>query len=1247
MSATALPAPVLRTLVLTDLVDSTRLVGELGDQRAIDLFRRHDRLARDLLAERGGQEIDKSDGFLLLFERPLDAVSYALAYHAGLLALAEESGLRLLARVGIHLGEVYLRENLPADVARGAKPVEVEGLAKPLAARLMSLAGPGQTLLSAGAFDLSRRAAAGALARDDLRWLAHGAYRLKGVEEPVEVFEVGLERLSPLQAPADSEKARRVAGSDAILGWRPAPGLDVPHRPGWGLLLKLGEGGFGEAWLASHRKTRECRVFKFCFDAARLRALKREVTICRLLKEALGDRQDITHVLDWNFEEAPYYVEFEAAEGGSLLDWAGKQGGLAAVPLPVRLEIVAQIAEALGAAHSVGVLHKDVKPANVLLSGPAAAPRVRLTDFGIGRLTDESHLQAYGITTFGLTEIQDEEASGTRLYLAPELIEGRPASVQADVYALGVILYQAVIGDFSRVLAPGWHREVEDELLREDIEWMVEGSPARRLGNASRVAERLRSLALRREQREAERRLREEAERARAQLVRDRRLWRRLGVALAGAGLGAALLFVQDRRSRVREELARRLAGDVAAMEQGMRLAYLLPAHDIRPAKAQVRDRLREIGVGMSGASEAVRGAALEALGRGHLALGEGRPAHRFLQQAWDAGDRRPELAWALGQAMSLVYRDELQAVESMRPGPARDAERTRLAQQWRDPVIALLRQAGGAALPEYVEALVAFHEQRLPDALSRAQAALARDPLLHEAHVLRGSVELGLGNEARRRGDFPAARESFARAEEAYRGAAAIARSDPRPLLGLCNLGFARTTQHLQGESQGFAEALRAGLAACEAARAVDPERVEAERGLAQLEEQSAEFELALHDGDPRPALERSVSAARRGLAVAPDDVLTLQAMGNALATWAEYDQHRGLDPRPRLVEARAALESALGRRPGDPNLHNDLAYACLQQAEWESRLGIAPGPTLATARSHLEQAVALDPGYATPLGNLAWAIRLEADEVLRHGGDPRPLTVRAAEWAGKALAVHPRFAYAWFVKGDAHDTEAAYLVRLGEDPKAPVREAVAAYAHAAELSPTWVAALAAQATAVSRRAEHALDRGGDPRPFLEAARGLLEQAKRLDRGAFGPRLARARLELLEARASTSDSGAFGAAAAALQEALAADPGAPDALLLQAELALQRGEWHRLRKQPAAGDALDGLAALEKVPGPDLLKHAVEGALRLLLARSASPPDRAEAARAAALLGPALAADRSLAPRFASAAEQAKALAR
>ena len=94
------PEPVLRTLLVSDLVGSTKLVEELGDQVAHALFERHDRLARDLLEKHRGREIDKTDGFLLLFDRSWNAVRYALAYHAGLRRLSAEQGRRIAARVG-------------------------------------------------------------------------------------------------------------------------------------------------------------------------------------------------------------------------------------------------------------------------------------------------------------------------------------------------------------------------------------------------------------------------------------------------------------------------------------------------------------------------------------------------------------------------------------------------------------------------------------------------------------------------------------------------------------------------------------------------------------------------------------------------------------------------------------------------------------------------------------------------------------------------------------------------------------------------------------------------------------------------------------------------------------------------------------------------------------------------------------------------------------------------------------------
>lgn len=204
---------VLKTLVLTDLVSSTRMVAKLGDRRTAQLFARHDELARDLLVQHSGLEIDKSDGFFLLFDRPLCAVRYALEYHEALAGLAEETEIELAARVGIHLGEVFLRPNPPEYVARGAKPIEVDGLAKPITARLMALAVARQTLLTRGAFELARRAAVDRTAPGEKAcWLAHGAYRLQGLRIPVKIFEVGLEGFAPLAPPGDSPKARLAWG---------------------------------------------------------------------------------------------------------------------------------------------------------------------------------------------------------------------------------------------------------------------------------------------------------------------------------------------------------------------------------------------------------------------------------------------------------------------------------------------------------------------------------------------------------------------------------------------------------------------------------------------------------------------------------------------------------------------------------------------------------------------------------------------------------------------------------------------------------------------------------------------------------------------------------------------------------------------------------------------------------------------------------------------------------------------------
>ncbi|HET6603998.1 MAG TPA: putative peptide modification system cyclase [Xanthomonadaceae bacterium] len=201
----------LRTVMLCDLVDSTALIERLGDRRGSDCIRGHDHAVRELLDRHGGREIDKTDGFLALFERPIQAVAFALDYQRRLRTLSEDCGQALSARVGIHVGEVVTWDNEAAAVAAGAKRTEVEGLAKPVAARLMTLARPGQILLSGVAQNLAQRA------QDELpperagavRWLTHGRYRFKGVAVPMRVHEVGEAGQAPLLAPPSTPKAQR------------------------------------------------------------------------------------------------------------------------------------------------------------------------------------------------------------------------------------------------------------------------------------------------------------------------------------------------------------------------------------------------------------------------------------------------------------------------------------------------------------------------------------------------------------------------------------------------------------------------------------------------------------------------------------------------------------------------------------------------------------------------------------------------------------------------------------------------------------------------------------------------------------------------------------------------------------------------------------------------------------------------------------------------------------------------------
>ena len=240
----------------------------------------------------------------------------------------------------------------------------------------------------------------------------------------MELFDLDDEDRAALRALlyGDSEETVEAAGPADV-------GIEVgPYR----ILGLLGRGGMGEVYLAEHtsfgRRVALKRLHhRLARDPAATRRFFDEGRLVNRLQH-----QNILQIVDFITEGARHYYVMELLEGenlGELLD-AGE-------PLPVEraVRIGIQLCDAVQAVHSAGIVHRDIKPTNVLLVEHRGSPDfVKLLDFGIAKLRGPDPERRPGV------------AVGTPAFMAPEQCLGDPPDVRADIYALGAVLFHMVTG---------------------------------------------------------------------------------------------------------------------------------------------------------------------------------------------------------------------------------------------------------------------------------------------------------------------------------------------------------------------------------------------------------------------------------------------------------------------------------------------------------------------------------------------------------------------------------------------------------------------------------------------------------------------------------------------------------------------------------------------------------------------------------------------------------------------------------
>ena len=1022
----------------------------------------------------------------------------------------------------------------------------------------------------------------------------------------------------------------------------------------------LGAGGMGEVYRAHDAVLDRPVALKF------LKGAEPEM-VRRFFREARAQarltHENICNVYEAGEIEQRPYIAMQFIPGQELGDIAPT------LRLEQRVRLLSQVAMAVHSAHREGLVHRDLKPGNVMVEQtPDGDYKPYVMDFGLVR--DE---RDPGVTRTGAM-------MGTPAYVAPEQAMGEQERIdrRTDVYGLGATLYALLLGRPPfQAESPLMHLykvieqdpvppRTEDPTIPVDLETItlkcLEKQPQARYESARALSEDL------------ERFLDGEPIEARP-IGRIHRLLKRarkhkrvvaLGAVAVGLLLALAVTAVVGRVQGVQQaRLAQQFGQDTSYIEWRMRAVHLSPPHDIRDEVAQLEQRMADIEARIGEIGPIAEGPGHEALGRGYLALGEIDRAREQLQVAWDAGMRDPDLAFSLGLATARVYQREWAQAGSEPDAAERERERRRAQLEYGDPAAQYLSQSLGSAssVPEYVEGLLALVEKRYDEGIVHARAASARDPMFYEALLLLGDLHRELASQLWDEGQLAAAADALDRSQRAYLAASEVGESDPDCYERLCEIVLSRCDGLYTGASDLAALTAEIETLTAEAedwgARGlvVDPDRARiyallsrAAQGLAAHQRRygidpslstaraattaarAARLAPARADGylvhgrtylgfqeyladrgsDPSDAQATAIRGLLLATKLEPAAAYNHAILGDAYLARAEHEWSRGDDPTAAWDRAVAAYEQAIELEPDRHNHHVDLANVIVDRAQYAEQHGADPFDHLQQAEQLLSRALKLKPDDAYPLGCLGTVLSVRADMELARGRDPLPTLEQARESFQAAMVAiplwdHPHLGQIWL------SFTAARFARLqGRDPGPDLEQMEIHIQRVLELDPSSADAYYYLGMGHLLRAHYAVDSGAAPERALDRARENVDRSIGVDPLDADFHRARAEIELLSGRGLAArgrdPSAAHDAARSAIARAVALDPGDAEIIGVRAEIELCAAEWAHTTAGPSDEVIGQGVELADEalaIDGDLARAHAVRGSLLELRAHT------------------------------------------
>lgn len=229
------------------------------------------------------------------------------------------------------------------------------------------------------------------------------------------------------------------------------------------VLEKVGTGGFATVYLGRNLESNEVVAIKILKEehteeSKFVERFRREAKMARRMQHP-----NVVRMIDYGIEDNVHYLIMEYVQGRTLAEIIHQKGQL---PVATAVTIAAQVAQALEVAEQAGVVHRDIKPHNVMVTPDGT---VKVMDFGIARMSSMTSLTQTGMFM------------GTPRYLSPEMARGEKIDIRSDIYALGIVLFEMLIGNTPFVADSPWaimRHQIETVppaicSLRQDVpEWL-------------------------------------------------------------------------------------------------------------------------------------------------------------------------------------------------------------------------------------------------------------------------------------------------------------------------------------------------------------------------------------------------------------------------------------------------------------------------------------------------------------------------------------------------------------------------------------------------------------------------------------------------------------------------------------------------------------------------------------------------------------------------------------------------------